>query len=180
MSDLKSLQNVFVEWIPRMQRKARLRFQNLPPDLRQEAVANSLATAWKFLYVLFCQGRFDSPEVLKSCLHYALKQTNCGRTVQSSRCRDAFDQKRTGKAKFSDFDVSNFIGRNTPVPDQVSFRLDIPAFFNTLTSRQRAIAADLATGMATMDAAAKYNVTAGAISQFRKRFKQLFDAFFAG
>ena len=76
--------------------------------------------------------------------------------------------------------MSNFIGRNTPIPDQVSFRLDIPAFFNTLNSRQRAIAADLATGMATMDAAQKYGVTAGAISQFRKRFKQLFDAFFAG
>jgi hypothetical protein len=179
MSDLKTLQNVFVEWIPRMQRRARLRFLYLPPDLRQEAIANSLALAWKFFYALFLKGRVDAPEVLKSCLHYALKQTNCGRTVQSSRCRDAYDQKRTGRAKFSDFDVSNFIGRNTPVPDQVSFRLDIPAFFNTLNSRQRGIAADLATGMATSEAAAKYNVTPGAISQFRARFKYLFDAFFA-
>jgi len=55
----------------------------------------------------------------------------------------------------------------------------VPAFFSTLTSRQRAIAADLATGMATTEAAEKYGVTLGAISQFRARFKQLFDGFFA-
>jgi hypothetical protein len=42
------------------------------------------------------------------------------------------------------------------------------------------IAVDLAGGMATAEAAEKYGVTAGAISQFRRRFKQLFDRFFAG
>jgi hypothetical protein len=180
MSDLKTVQNVFVQWMPMMQCRARRRFLNLPPDLRQEAVANSLALAWKFFYALFRQGRADEPEVLKSCIYYAVKQTKCGRTIQSkSRCKDALDHRRTGKAKFSDFDLSNFIGRNTPIPDQVSFRLDVPAFFRTLTSRQRAIAADLATGMATKQAAEKYGVTPAMISQFRARFRQLFDAFFA-
>jgi hypothetical protein len=170
---------MFVQWMPMMQHRARRRFLNLPPDLRQEAVANSLALAWKFFYALFRKGRADEPQVLKSCIYYAVKQTKCGRTIQSSRCKDAFDQRRTGKARFSDFDVNNFIGRNTPIPDQVSFRLDVPAFFRTLTIRQRAIAADLATGMATKEAAEKYGVTPATISQFRARFKQLFDAFFA-
>ena len=50
MSDLKTVQNVFVQWMPMMQCRARRRFLNLPPDLRQEAVANSLALAWKFFY----------------------------------------------------------------------------------------------------------------------------------
>ena len=80
------------------------------------------------------------------------------------------------------FDVvglEGLVGRTTPILDQVAFRIDMPQFFDTLTERQRRLACDLAWGMTTKEAADKYGVTPGAISQFRVRFKFLFDSFFA-
>lgn len=41
------------------------------------------------------------------------------------------------------------------------------------------MAADLASGMTTIEVARKNGVTPGAVSQFRTRFKSLFDKFHA-
>jgi hypothetical protein len=79
----------------------------------------------------------------------------------------------------ADFDPEQFVSRSTPIPDAVSFRVDVPAFMKTLSLRNRKLASDLAQNMSTTEAAAKYGVSAGRISQFRREFKQLFDTFFA-
>ena len=95
------------------------------------------------------------------------------------KSKDPFDYRRTGKVKFEEYDLNNFIGRNTPVADQAAFRIDVPAFLSTLTDRQRRMALDLAFGMRTSEAAEKYNLSPGRISQSRREFKRLFDGFFA-
>ena len=46
-------------------------------------------------------------------------------------------------------DFNLYVGGMTPVPDQVAFRLDLPAFLGTLNVRQRSMAMDLASGMTT-------------------------------
>lgn len=61
----------------------------------------------------------------------------------------------------------------------VIFRLDIRGFLLTLTPRQQMLAYDLTSGERTKDVAQKHGVTPGAISQFRTRFKKLYDEFFA-
>jgi hypothetical protein len=71
------------------------------------------------------------------------------------------------------------VADTTPIPEQVAFRIDIPAFLNTLNDRQRAMAYDLASGMGTGEVARKYNVSPGAVSQFRTRFKLLLERFYA-
>jgi hypothetical protein len=131
----------------------------MTPDTRQEAIANALALTWMFIYRLFKKGCADEPGILRSCLWYAVKQTKEGRTPQGCpRANDAFHVRRFGRARFEELDAEQFVGRFTPVFDQVSFRVDVPAFFGTLNDRQQKMALDLAGGMSTTEAAKKYGL----------------------
>lgn len=180
MSDLNVLRESFTQQVPNLRRMASAKFIGLRADARQEAIANALALTWMFIYRLFRKGRADEPGILRSCLWYAVKQTKEGRTPQGCpRVKDLGTQRRSGTVKFESFDLNSFIGRATPVVDQVVFRQDVPAFLRTLSARQRRMAIDLAGGMTTTEAAEKYCLSLGRISQFRKEFKLLFDKFFA-
>jgi len=179
---IDALQCSFVAYLSDMQAIASWSFRHLDPERREEAVQNVLALAWKFAHVLFRQGRFDNPGILKSVLTYAIRQTKSGRTVQgkgSRKSKDALDYRDRGRVTFEQTDLTDFIGRTTPIPEQVSFRVDVPAFLATLKPHQQMLAGDLAVGMTTSEVAKKHGVTPGAVSQFRVRFKALFDSFFA-
>ena len=180
MTTLATLQDSFVQRLPAMQRTARLRFRHLPPEAQQEAVSNTLALAWKFYYALFRKGRAGEPGILTSCVFYAVKQTKIGRTPQGCpKAKDALGPRWIGPTRLADCDLNQFVGSTTPVPDQVSFRMDVPEFLATLSDRQRKMAIDLAFGMTTTEAAAKYSLSLGRISQFRREFKELLEEFFA-
>ena len=60
-----------------------------------------------------------------------------------------------------------------PVADQVAARMDVRAWFATLSRRTRQIAKDLAYGCSTSEVAKKHGVTAGRVSQLRR---ELYDA----
>ena len=177
---LATLQDSFVRYLPWMRKTARTAVQNLDSEKREEAVAAVIALAWKHWHRLGERGRAEEPGLLKSVLFYSAKQWRAGRKIDSAgKPRDVLSLRAYGKVKFEPGCLEDYVGRNTPIPDAVSFRLDVPAFLSTLTERQRNLALDLANGMSTTEAAAKYNRSAGAISQCRTRFKLLFDRFFA-
>jgi hypothetical protein len=178
MTDLNSLHRFFVEHLAEMKRMAESHFRCLDPDKREEAVQNTLTLAWKFLHALHRRGR--SPEIWKSVVWYAIKQTKCGRMIQGQpRAKDAYECRRRGRVRFEQVDLNGLIGRKTLVFDQVVFRVDIPQFLATLKPRNQSLACDLATGMTTTEAALKYRVTPGAIAQYRKRFRRWHENFFA-
>jgi hypothetical protein len=56
----------------------------------------------------------------------------------------------------------------SPVPDQVAFRLDFPAWLKTRSERDRRIIANMACDERTSDLARKYRVSPGRISQLRR------------
>ena len=58
----------------------------------------------------------------------------------------------------------------TPVPDQVAFRLDLPAFLKILGDRNRRLAENMALSETTKNLARKFHCTPGRISQLRKQF----------
>ncbi len=68
----------------------------------------------------------------------------------------------------------------TPVPEQVHFRLDFPAWLKTRTDRDRRVIRDLMAGERTQDVAAKYGLTAGRVSQLRRAFMEDWTRFCAG
>ena len=176
MFDLSSVQNAFVNRLPTLRKMARISFRNLPP----ECITNSVALAWKGFHALARKGREQELGILDSCMRFSIRQTRAGRTPQGCpRKKDVLALRWVGPTRLDDFDLNQFVARNTPIPDAVSFRIDVPAFMVTLKDRQRKMSLDLAGGMSTSECAAKYGVTAGRVSQWRREFKTLFDAFFA-
>jgi hypothetical protein len=178
MSDLAFVQDVFTKQIPKLESIARFYFRKFPPDLREESIHNSLTLAWKYFLNLFHKGRAEEPGILNACLRYSVKQTREGRMLGKHVHTDVFDLRRSGKVSFQESNLEDFVGNRTPIAEQVSFRIDVPAFLDTLTNRQRAMALDLAMGVSTGKVAQKHHVTPGAVSQFRTRFKKLYDGYF--
>jgi hypothetical protein len=180
MLTLDTVQNMFVQQLPSLQKMAKIQFRNLRPEAKQESISNALGLAWKFFHRLAAQGRAQEDGILASCMRFAIKQTREGRTPQGCpRVKDVLARRWVGPTRLDDFDLEQFVSRNTPIPAQVSFRVDVPAFMDTLNNRQRKMAVDLAEGMSTTEAAEKYDLSMGRISQFRREFKDLFDVYFA-
>jgi hypothetical protein len=67
--------------------------------------------------------------------------------------------------------------KRASVPDVVAARLDVGAWFATLSRRMKQIARDLAYGCSTSEVADKHGVTSGRISQLRRSLEQSWDAF---
>lgn len=181
MNTSETHSSTFTALLPEMQRMAAAAFRHLDPEAREEAIQNCLALTWKAYLSLTEQGRADEPGVLKSCLWYSIKQTRAGRRAEGeSRAKDAYKNARRGRVRFETVELRHFVSDETPVPDAVSFRIDVPAFLATLNDRQRRMAESLMEGSTTGEVATTYGVTPGAVSQFRTRFKKLFEAYLAG
>ncbi len=173
-------QSVFVARLPELQRIAKSAFRHLDADRQEEAAQNTIALAWKQYRALVVKGRTDAEQMLTSILYYSIQQTKCGRTIQGCpSARDALEKRRRGEVITEDIDVHDLMGRSTPVLEAVSFRVDVPRFFDTLTDRQRETARLLASGFTTSEVAELMDVTPGAVSQFRSRFKLMYEDFFA-
>ena len=67
--------------------------------------------------------------------------------------------------------------KRAAVADQVAAKMDVCAWFATLTKRMKEIAKDLAFGCSTSEVAAKHGVTAGRISQLRRVLEESWAAF---
>ena len=67
--------------------------------------------------------------------------------------------------------------KRASVVDQVAAKLDVRAWFATLTKRMKQIATDLAFGCSTSEVARKYGVTASRISQLRRRLEESWATF---
>jgi hypothetical protein len=183
MSSFTTLRDAFGRLVPELTRMAAAAFLSLDPEARDEAIQNSLALAWHAFLALIERGRGEEAGIIKSCLWYSIMQTRAGRTLPSgceTKPKDAYTNAKRGRVRFEKIDLRHLISDETPVPDAVSFRVDVPEFLATLTERQRQIAGALMAGETTSAVAKQFGVTAGAISQFRASFKDRFETFMAG
>jgi hypothetical protein len=60
----------------------------------------------------------------------------------------------------------------TPVDEQVCFRLDFPAWLNTLGDRDRRVVKDLMRGERALEVAHKFGVSPSRVSQLRREFQR--------
>jgi hypothetical protein len=84
--------------------------------------------------------------------------------VRGQRELDAFEERLADDTR-------------TPVPDQVAFRLDFPAFLQTLTERDRRMALALAEGHQARDVAHRFGVSPGRVTQLRQQWRREWHAF---
>ncbi len=183
---LRSLHALFMEVIyPCVHKHARIYFRHVPcPDQRADRIAECIGLAWKWFVRLVHKGQ-DARRYAVSLARYATRAVHSGRrVVGQERAVDVLSpvpQQRHHFAvgKLPDFStlggnpLAEALHDNTlsPVPDQVAFRLDFPAWLVTLGRRNRDLVEDMALGHRTRELARKYHVSAGRISQLRRFFQ---------
>ena len=179
-----SWQNDFVMLLPHIERLLQRAFSRLDPDKRDEAIQCATVFCLLSYKRLHRRGR-THVATASTLVWYAVKQTKCGRPavgrMNSKELMSSYGQlRRRLKGSSSQTHASVERGwieqlvedKRAAVSDQVAARLDFGAWISTLSNRSKRIAADLASGFTTSEAAVKHRLTPGRISQIRRQLQE--------
>ena len=179
----------FLEMLPVIRKYADNAFQHLDPEGREDAVHEVIANALVAFARLVQLGKADLayPTVLA---RYGAAQLRQGRRVGNRRrvgeVLAEYAQRKKGfvverldrfHKESGEWLEAIVQDTRTPVPDQVAFRIDFPAWLNSQTKRNRRIAEALAVGSTTGEVARRFKLSPGRISQLRQQFQQSLQEF---
>ena len=172
--------------LPRVERHGKIYFRQVRcPDRKEELLAELRGLAWKWYVRLVRRGK-NVLAFVSALATYAARAVNSGRRVCGhERKKDVLSplaQRLHGfyVGKLPDFStldgspLEDALQDNTvsPVPEQVCFRIDFPAWLITLSHRDRDLVTDMGLGERTTDLANKYGCSPGRISQKRRWFAE--------
>ena len=194
----------FLTLIPIVTRHARIVFRHRPAAEREEAVAEAVAAAFESYLALKARGQDpvrDFPSVMAT---FAVLHVKTGRHVGGHQSTtDVLSPQAQARHHFqvaslsrdtppSDWQrdglrpnrhVTNVYeerlqdNRQTPVPDQVAFRMDWPAFLQTLSERDRRMALALAEDRPASEVAVRFGLSRARVTQLRQQWCQEWRAF---
>lgn len=155
---------------------------------REELAAVTLAITWRWSLDHYLTGQVDEDNAwrwIKNHLFFAIRQARAGRDLPRNlggyRGKGLPPEQdimsKRNRVRISEVAIY-FCSDDTPVPDQVQFRIDFPAFLDTLTERQRLIIGELIRGTSPSEIAHIFGVSTARISQMKGEFKVLMDRFF--
>lgn len=165
--------------LPTVEGHARRRF-----GAAADPVAEAVALAWAWSRRLWERGK--RPEAFGGAIaKFAVKAVRSGRRAAGTmRRRDAMNpiaQARVGfyVAKLLDFETLSdnplaealHDNTRTPPPDAAAFRIDWPRFLALQPERERRMAEQLASGEPANVVARRLGVSAGRLTQLRKRLR---------
>ena len=190
-----SLQAAFLTILPRIELHARLYFRGLRcPQRQDDAVQETLGLAWRWFVRLVERGKdpLAFPTVLAA---YAARAVRCGRRLCGqgggkdvlsalarqrhgfaveglpNSVRAARDERygtAGGQRRQDAWEERLRDNTQTPVPDQAAFRLDFPAWLDSLTPRERRLVGEMANSERTLDLSQRFELSAARISQLRR------------
>lgn len=177
-----------------VQRHARIAFRHLPAADREEAVAEATAAALVAFRSLRRRGLDPARDFPSQIATYAVLHVKDGRHV-GGRCssRDVLSRKAQrrhgfrvealpastcrpheeiygtvhGQRQLDTFEECLRDNHRTPPPEQAAFRVDFPAFRRSLRRRDRRLLTFLGMGHSGKDAAARFHLSPGRVSQLR-------------
>lgn len=192
-----SLHTTFLGLVPRIENHARIYFAYIRcADGREDKVAETVALAWRWYVRLARRGK-DVTQFTMAFIFLVARAVKSGRRLcGQERAKDVmnpFTQRRHGFAVESlplstrmPFErvygggnsqrKQNVIEERlhdntvTPPPDQAAFRIDFPAWLESLTSRERRMIRAMMLNERTSDLAKKFEVSPARISQLRRQF----------
>jgi hypothetical protein len=178
-----SWQTHFVTMLPEIQQRLRQAFRLLDAEAREDSIQEAIVHSLLSYSRLHERGRAESASP-SSLAWFATLQVKRGRPAGS---------RMNGKEPLSRYAQigngirieqmqSNWIDamvedKRTSVADQVAAKMDLGAWFATLTKRMNEIAKDLAFGFTTSEVAMKYGVSSGRVSQLRRTLEESWAAF---
>jgi hypothetical protein len=181
----------FLAIVPRIEAHGRVYFRYVRcPDRREDAIAEMVALSWLWFLRLAAKGK-DATHFASALATYAARAVRAGRKLAG---KDPAGEVLSPAAQSQcGFAVGTLPGHSTlatnpleealtdnaksPIPEQVAFRLDWPAWLSTRSDRDRRIVADLMLGERTGGVAARHGLTAGRVSQLRTEFREDWLAF---
>jgi hypothetical protein len=184
----------YLRLMPTLLRVARHHFRHVGcPDRRHDLICEVLALCWLWHGRLAAKGR-DPAEFATVFAATAAKAVNSGRRLCGcEKARDALSpacQRRrgftvsplpSGSAMIgNDFDEALRDNTQTPIPDQVQFRIDFPRWADGLPAQKRTVLERLAGGEKTQEVAAAVGLTPARVSQLRREFHDDYAAFCEG
>jgi hypothetical protein len=195
----RSITAVFLAHLPRFEAHARFAFRRVGcPHARADRVAETVALAWRHFAALSKRGK--RPEEFVTTLALRCSQAvkagrrlvgcETGQDVLSPVARvrhglsvirlPAHDRER--ECHPLPGALADALADNTrsAVPEQAAFRLDFPRWRASLRRRDRKILDALASGERTADAARRFKLSPGRISQLRREFEEGWEAFQQG
>jgi hypothetical protein len=187
----RSVTAVFLTHLPRFEAHARFAFRRVGcPHARADRVAETIGLAWRHFAALSRRGK--KPEEFVTTL--ALR---CSQAVKAGRrlagCETGTDvlspvaqvRHDVRVTRLPEHDraldrhplpgeLADALTDNTKsaVPEQAAFRLDFPRWRASLRRRDRKILDALAGGERTADAARRFRISPGRISQLRREFEE--------
>src|SRR5262249_32640259 len=173
------------------------------PDTRQDCICEMLALAWRWFLLLIAQGK-DPLQFPSALADFAARAVKAGRRlcgkhkgkdvlnplaqrrhdfvvealpVSTRRSHESRYSVPLGQQAQDALEERLHDNAQTPVPEQVVFRLDFPVWVGSRSERDRRIIDDLLQGERTLDVADKYGLSPGRVSQLRREFMASWERF---
>ena len=196
-SPLAHLHAAFLAILPRIELHGRIYFRHVRcPHKKADAIQEMRALAWKWFLRLHERGR-DPAGFVTTFVTLLARAVNSGRRLAGmTRAKDVINlatQRRhgfrveplpsstrtshdrlyaspVGQALLDAFEERLRDNTVTPVIDQVQFRLDFPAWLQTLTARERRLIRAMARNERTLDLSREFELSPARVSQLRREF----------
>jgi hypothetical protein len=174
------VEHEFLSVLPRVRAVVRFHLRHLRcPHRREETTSEAVALCWVWFVGLARRGR--QPHTFATRLaEYAARAARSGRRacgsepvgdVSSPLCSRRKGVRLTSLSAADRLAESLHDNTRTPVPDQVQFRLDFPAWVGSLTTAKRRVLDRLLAGERTADVAQAAGVSAARVSQVRAELR---------
>lgn len=178
----------FQEILPQIRRCAEFAFRTMKAEEQEEAVQDVVVQSFFAFSRLVRQGRMEEvfPTVL---VRFAVRRYRTGRRASgpvSQRDLSLDNIRKTDRRGRRDSTKPRRCGRwremlvedrRTPIPDQVSFRVDFPAWLSRLSPHQRRVAEMFAAGDRLADVARGLDVSKPRVSQIRQKLHDAWQEF---
>lgn len=146
--------------------------------------------AWKWFIDLENRGK-DASRIVSTIATFAARAMKCGRRLTGmENAKDVMNQKAQFRCNFSvermpdnaslsSNALTEALADNTvtPPPVAAAFRVDFPRWLGLLPKRDRRLAQELMIGERTLDAARRFAMSAGRVSQLRRALCQDWSRF---
>jgi hypothetical protein len=176
-------QTSFVAMLPEIQQRLRRAFRHMDSASREESISDGVVHCLLSFARLYDQGRTEAASASTLAWYAALavkRGRPAGNRMNGKEPLSRYAQIGNGihveqrHGQWMDLMVED---KRASVPDQVAAKLDVGAWFLTLSRRMKQIARDLAYGFSTSEVAEKHGVTPGRISQVRRTLEESWAAF---
>jgi hypothetical protein len=185
----KSVHDRFLAMLPQIRRQAFAAFRKFRSEAREELVQEVVANSYRAWVLLLRRGK-ESVAYATPLAQYAIRQVRDGRRVggqQSSQdlmspsarrihgCRvERFDQRDQQTGIWKELLVED---RRAGPAEIAAARLDLAAWYRTLSKQTRQIAGALSMGESTSAVARQFGLSSGRVSQLRIWLREHWERF---